>query len=414
MQSIRTTVRWLVHDVAPAAALLPLLYLPSAAAQASPDRAQTMTGVRAVAMGGAFAAVADDATAIAWNPAGLASVRVAELSWVGNMRLIQTDPRFDATNFAYASVRANTASAPVNFASVAIPFRLLRVPFTVGVAYRALHDLGRSEELKSYYENGSAQASLLEINARRGGIWALSPSVAVAPFRWLQLGATYSSLLGSTELERIVTVEGAVPSPGTQRSTSRVSGYEGTPLDFGVLLRLPKGLSIGARQSSAYDRISETEGSPRTRIAVPASRSIGLAWRPMLGRVWAFDLREEPWSEGEVFNDETGAYTGPAGQRDLTSLHFGYERVDDYGARRVATRVGVFTKPTAYNDANDDPIDGIGFSLGRGWHGLRLRFDTAITYVRYSEHVRTQSEFGTYSVVDQEIQLTAGVTWRFP
>ncbi|MGB2981353.1 MAG: PorV/PorQ family protein [Candidatus Zixiibacteriota bacterium] len=39
-------------------------------------------GGRAVAMGGAFVGVADDATAIYWNPAGLASVNATELSFM--------------------------------------------------------------------------------------------------------------------------------------------------------------------------------------------------------------------------------------------------------------------------------------------------------------------------------------------
>ena len=42
-------------------------------------------GVRAMGMGGAFAGVADDFTAIYWNPAGLAQIRQSEV-YVGFQR----------------------------------------------------------------------------------------------------------------------------------------------------------------------------------------------------------------------------------------------------------------------------------------------------------------------------------------
>src|SRR6187401_373432 len=41
------------------------------------------SGARALGMGGAFLARADDATAASWNPAGLSYLRAPELSFVG-------------------------------------------------------------------------------------------------------------------------------------------------------------------------------------------------------------------------------------------------------------------------------------------------------------------------------------------
>ena len=47
---------------------------------ASPAGAQSSLGVRANGMGGAFVGVADDATAVYWNPAGLATGAIASLN----------------------------------------------------------------------------------------------------------------------------------------------------------------------------------------------------------------------------------------------------------------------------------------------------------------------------------------------
>jgi hypothetical protein len=57
---------------------VPLLILAASAAQAQVFEA---VGTRAQGMGGAFVAVADDASAVYWNPAGLAMGPLADLQW---------------------------------------------------------------------------------------------------------------------------------------------------------------------------------------------------------------------------------------------------------------------------------------------------------------------------------------------
>src|SRR3989338_2646899 len=42
------------------------------------------SGARAIGMGGAFIAIADDATAASWNPAGLVQLEKPEISAVGS------------------------------------------------------------------------------------------------------------------------------------------------------------------------------------------------------------------------------------------------------------------------------------------------------------------------------------------
>jgi len=46
-------------------------------------------GARATAMGGAFTAISDDATALYWNPAGLARIQGTELSTMYNMHFVE-------------------------------------------------------------------------------------------------------------------------------------------------------------------------------------------------------------------------------------------------------------------------------------------------------------------------------------
>ena len=64
-------------------ALAIALALPTAlAAQESASFLKIGVGARALGMGGAFTAIADDAAAIAWNPAGLAGLRQREIGFM--------------------------------------------------------------------------------------------------------------------------------------------------------------------------------------------------------------------------------------------------------------------------------------------------------------------------------------------
>ncbi|MBW6514675.1 MAG: UPF0164 family protein, partial [Candidatus Syntrophosphaera sp.] len=56
------------------------LVLPLAAGRYAGDFMMIGAGVRPLGMGGAFAALANDGSAIYWNPAGIAQIRESELS----------------------------------------------------------------------------------------------------------------------------------------------------------------------------------------------------------------------------------------------------------------------------------------------------------------------------------------------
>src|SRR5437762_1459679 len=98
-----------------------LLLLLSAAAPASAQRLSepsffagtTGSGARALGMGGAFIAVADDATASSWNPAGLCVLERAEASIV-YQPLARISSQYPAETFTIDSVSSNPSSSNVN------------------------------------------------------------------------------------------------------------------------------------------------------------------------------------------------------------------------------------------------------------------------------------------------------------
>ncbi len=87
-------------------------------------------GARAAAMGGAFIGVADDATAITWNPAGLTQLYRPEVSLVA--RFIAENYQYDSS--FYDDNVDNQSHFIVNFASAAYP--LLNGRIVAAIAFQ--------------------------------------------------------------------------------------------------------------------------------------------------------------------------------------------------------------------------------------------------------------------------------------
>ena len=80
-------------------------------------------GARAAGMADAFVAIADDATAASWNPAGLVQLERPELSLVGAGNLVYEE--FFAIGHEEVDSRHHEDAFDLNYLSVAYPLPLL-------------------------------------------------------------------------------------------------------------------------------------------------------------------------------------------------------------------------------------------------------------------------------------------------
>ena len=99
------------------------------------------SGARALGMGGAFIAVADDATAASWNPGGLTQLERPEISVVGEGLYRSENNHF--ANHSEASGAQSVSNAGLNYLSVAYPFTLLNHNMIVSLNYQHLYDFSR-------------------------------------------------------------------------------------------------------------------------------------------------------------------------------------------------------------------------------------------------------------------------------
>jgi len=105
----------------------------------------TGAGARAAGFGGAFIGVADDATAISWNPAGLTQLIDPEASAV--MRYISDTYKSD---YSGRSESESLAHFVPNFASGVYPFNFPGLKVVAAVAYQQQLDLYTKWNLEEF------------------------------------------------------------------------------------------------------------------------------------------------------------------------------------------------------------------------------------------------------------------------
>ena len=170
------------------------------------------SGARARAMGGAFTGVADDASALTWNPAGLIQVDKIQASVSGVYLPLQLQ-----TNLSYANNSSHNIQAKFkdnklkpDFASFAAPIRIKGHPFMASVTYQSsqnqLNDEYSAADSVVYYAQPIPQDSIHQrfgtFESRRtvkGGTDVFSFGFGTGLYGDVAVGAAVNIYTGSTE-----------------------------------------------------------------------------------------------------------------------------------------------------------------------------------------------------------------------
>lgn len=310
-------------------------------------------------MGGAFVAVADDATAASWNPAGLAFLIRPEVSLVADrtMSSLATSDFVDTT--PNPDLPGQTRRVPgtdegkgsgLSFLSVAYPLKTLGRRVTFQLSYqRQVRPL--SADLYSRDDTGAVPAMdapfVADFSTERrthvassGGVDNLSFGFGAALSETVFVGATVNYLFGSPTAERRTDTR-IVSLPGrgdphvytdlveTTTETQRISSLSA---NLGLLYRPVSWLTLGAvyrsgwvgRANASYatartgvDTVVYTppggEAESRTQrvdwagqteasgsLAWPASYGFGAAFRPVSTLVLSLDFTRQEWGRGSI------------------------------------------------------------------------------------------------------------------
>lgn len=376
-------------------------------------------GARAAGMGGAFTAIADDATAASFNPAGLAQLLVPEMSMFGSAS--RTEDAY--TDFVSVGegvpplTLGNTTTDydknSLNFLSFTVPFRLADRRWAFQASQHRRVDFGfeGTLDIPVYDTDGEQVLQVSQTALQDGDITTLSVSLAVELTRRTLIGLSVNRWdgdwgFGSFNESYLL----ADPTSVQSFTYQQTNAFEGTNFDLGLLLRYPK-FNIGVRYSTSFDadyslrtRAVDSESSELlsgqdTTLHWPQRLNVGIAVKPTDRWTIALDWGRTDWSDLTFdvptelgydvalnFFDFRRAERTSAGVTD--DWRVGAETLFFAGEAVIPLRFGWFFEPQPSDDViTGERVEWQGVSVGAGIKYQGITFDIAAQYKKANANV---------------------------
>jgi hypothetical protein len=359
------------------------------------------SGARALGMGGAFLARADDATAASWNPAGLSYLRLPEVSFV------YTGGRLDSLEVASTSRKEDQREGRTpDFFAAAYPFDLGRVSGSAQVSFqRIISFQGERTIEETFVDSTTGQVGTVPTTVTsEGGYDVVTLGTGVAVRSNLRVGFTINRWFNGYHqtLDRD-TVRAGIPGHTTQEFDYDFSGWN---VNLGLVWSPHANLNLGLVYKSAFtadvqlnktrtdltvppstNQASNTSLGVPITLDFPAALGIGASWRPRSRLTISADYTRTAWSEGEIHN----YFVLPAGapgpgtptifpslpypsldpeptrpQHDTVQIRGGGEFVFIFGRVKVPVRAGAFSDRQYFQALDGNPPHFTGLTAGTG------------------------------------------------
>jgi len=366
-------------------------------------------------MGGAFIAVADDATAASWNPGGLMQLDKPEGSIVGAGFIRDEDLDFGTNPEANGS--NSVSKARINYLSASYPFALGRYHMVISANYQNLFDLTRKWDF-SFNQSSNLPGEDLDID-QDGTLsaWGLAYCIKILP--QISFGVTlnfWEDGIYKNKWKQTVVRKGAGTFSGynftlESRNVDEFF-FSGFNANLGILWNVTSKLTFGAvfktpftadikQKSSSIDSIKypdapELDSSDSSRstehkdLDMPMSYGIGLAYRFSDNLTASLDLYRTEWDDFELKDSEGNKISPisglPSSESDVDptyQVRMGAEYLFIQPKYVIPLRGGLFYDPAP---AEGSPDDYYGFSVGSGISIGRFIFDIAYQY-RFGNNV---------------------------
>lgn len=346
--------------------LIVALGVPATAQEVNAPPNVVGSGARALGMGSAFIAVADDATAASWNPAGLTQLEAPEISAVLSYKF--NNERFNSTHFVDPDGPYHIGIEDLNYFSMVypIPYAPWGRNLVISLNYQHLYDFDRDIDFtaRGSIPAGPVFNTKVHIDYEQSGsLSTISPAFGFEVTDRLALGITMniwdSSLLPNNEWKsRNVRRINAGLVGGSQTFTTGVveedfTDFHGRNYTFGFLYKPTERLSIGGvyhtkfSANLKYERVTRTfPWQPQSvdksnmRMEFPAAQGLGVAYRfPNDKLTMSFDVTRREW------DDFVQIYRRPSGVSSFSGRLFGPRRVSPItgGEKSVSPHKATYT-----------------------------------------------------------------------
>ena len=371
------------------------------------------SGARALGMGGAFIAVADDATAASWNPGGLIQLENPEVSFVGAFFERIEDNTFRTNNEASGS--ENVSDTEINYFSLTYPFTFRDHNMVVSLSYQHLYDFNRQWKFPIIESIGPLSSTRNLDYKQSGGLSAIGLAYSVRITPSFSMGITlnfWEDWFGRNGWTEHIKENGS-GTLGVVPFTYQAFGYDrysfsGFNANFGLLWDVTPNLTLGAVVKTpftadlehsytssfaliyppAYSASNLTGSVPATtddeELEMPMSYGIGLAYRFSDELTVSADIYRTQWDDF-IHRDGWGNKTSPisgkpsseANVKALNQVRLGAEYLFIKPQYVIPLRGGLFYDPVPSEGGTDEFY---GFSFGSGIAYGRYIFDVAYQY----------------------------------
>lgn len=394
-------------------------------------------GAKAMAMANAFAAQADDPTALAYNPAGIAFQKGNQIS-LGETTILVPQTEFNGTTRLSGSTVVNERANrdiffPPNFYATS---SLESVPLSFGLAINSFFPLSKRWDASSTFRDSIQEISVKPVN--------FQPTVA---YRFDDLNLAVAA--GADITYAIVSLQKMAysPLPPTGAySELGVLGLDGTAVGYGYNLGVQwkptRSLSFGvayrseiklevdgdanyvattaAGQSPALGLAKTVKTSAATDITLPDILTVAVAWKPVERLTLEFDAERTGWSVYDKlefkFGSQLAAFNNkpdPKNWEDVWAYRFGTQFA---ATKNIDLRAGYAYDTSPAPDATVGPelpdADRHNISFGVGLHNEHGAFDLGYMLVHFVDRdVANAKQTGQYKS-DAHL-FGANVTYKF-
>lgn len=312
-------------------------------------------GARAMGLGGAFIAVADDATAVSFNPSGLAQLLKPEVSLV--LRGVKRDVAYEDVQARAGARQLMVSDSLISNAHVDPLFLAGTVPLRVGertlalqLSLQRLIALGESDtrDLSETPQGsaGTAPSRLFQSIDQKGQIDLYSLAMAYEASERILLGVSINLWRGAWDLDSRSTKTSAGTT--TYVDFSQSNHLEGSNFNLGLIWRWPT-WSLGLVHRTAFHAdytfgtyldTSSLGGKPQVAPSIdsglhwPSTTGLGFAYRPWERWLISTDVARTAWSTARYLSSRPSLnglnfFDLDKGTRtpDSTDFHLGVEHI---------------------------------------------------------------------------------------
>jgi hypothetical protein len=251
---------------------------------------------------------------------------------------------------------------------------------------------------------------LAERETNRGGIYAISPSLAIDLLPSLSIGATFNKIMGKSDFElRLV-------SPYADEyqffKFKDKEEYSGSNIETGLLWKPANWLALGTTFSpkwtltieEAAEELQITEDITRNpeiistpddllytfELDIPMEIGIGIALKPFTNTTISADIKSHSWSDVKTTNNTDDINEITSLLENSLNWHAGLEQVISGSKWNIPLRFGFFSVQSPYQDKlfkgvyEGDQINQNGWSFGVGVHNSSFGIDFAFVRSSYN------------------------------